>query len=92
MTVSSLSITLDVFHNASTDLRSRLRQQPERATASMLPGGMILEDHADELVYRLEDCGAWTLERGQEGYLLRNEDGTELRLSDGQMALHMPKR
>ena len=91
MTVSSLEITLDVFGNTSSDLRRRLRQQPERLTTSMLPGGMILEDREEEHVYRLGVCGAWTLERREEGYFLRSEEGVELHLSDDQMTLHMPK-
>lgn len=92
MTVSALDITLDVFEETSSDLRRRLRQQPERVTASMLPGGVILEDHEEELVYRLGGGGAWTLERRAEGYLLRSEEGAEIRLNDSQMALHLPKR
>ena len=92
MTVSSLDITLDVFETtSSSDLRRRLRQQPERVTASMLPGGVILEDHTDELVYRLGGSGAWKLELHGEGYLLRSEEGAEIRLNGAQVALHLPK-
>lgn len=94
MTVSvmeKMEITLDVFEQPSSDLRRRLRERPDRLTASMLPGGVILEDHADSLVYRLGGCGAWNVQEVGAGFVLRSAEGMEINLRDGQVTLHMPK-
>jgi hypothetical protein len=91
MTVSSMEITLDVFENHSSDLRRRLREQPDRMTASMLPGGMILEDRAEELVYRLGGSGDWKVETMGAAVVLRSTEGVEINVRDGQVTLHLPK-
>ena len=85
------TITLDVYTEAPLDLRQRLRQQPATQVASLLPGGVILEDSAEDLTYRLAMPGDWRLETVDGEICLTNGTGATVRVADGQLTLTIAK-
>ena len=85
------TITLDVYTEAPLDLRQRLRRQPSEQVASLLPGGVILEDSAEELTYRVALPGDWRVETHGEDICLTNDAGTTVRVVDGKLTLSIVK-
>jgi hypothetical protein len=88
-TLTTPKVTLDVYPAAS-DLRSRLRTQ-SATPASLLPGGMILEESPEALVYRMAMPGAWRVEREGEDLCLTNAEGATVRVHDGKLSLTIAK-
>ena len=88
---ASPTVTIDVYPAAPVDLRRRLREQPATTAASLLPGGMVLEESAHELVYRLALPGAFRLERDGDDVILTDDRGTTVRVVDGQLSLTIAK-
>ncbi|MNS62857.1 hypothetical protein D3C72_959370 [compost metagenome] len=86
------SITLDVFAAAApTDLRRRLREQPAMSAATLLPGGMILEETEDALTYRMTGNGEWRLAFDGETVCLTNGEGATVRIDGGKLSLAIAK-
>jgi hypothetical protein len=85
------TVTLDVFEAAPVDLRSRLRAQPVTTAASLLPGGMILEESPEALVYRLAMAGAWRVETTGAEIRLTNDEGVTVQVVDGRLSLAIAK-
>ena len=85
------TVTLDVYAAAPVDLRRRLREQPATTAASLLPGGVVLEESADALVYRLAMPGTWRMERDGEDLSLVDDHGTTVRVIDGKLSLTIAK-
>jgi hypothetical protein len=91
-TLTAPKVTIDVYPTApSTDLRRRLREQSPTMAASLLPGGMILEESPEALVYRLAMSGVWRVELDGEDICLSNAQGAQVRVSDGKLSLTIAK-
>ena len=84
------TITLDVFSDA-TSLRQRLRERNAATVASLLPGGLILEDAPEALTYRLGAVGGWQLVESGETVRLVSAEGHELTVRDGHLTLAIAK-
>lgn len=85
------TVTLDVFEAAPVDLRSRLRAQHVTTAASLLPGGVILEESAEALVYRLAMAGDWRVETAGAEIRLTNDAGVTVHVVDGRLSLAVAK-
>lgn len=84
-------VTLDVFEAAPVDLRSRLRARPVTTAASLLPGGVILEESSEALVYRLATAGDWRVETLGDEIRLTDGRGVTIRVVDGKLSLAIAK-
>jgi hypothetical protein len=88
-TLVTPKVTLDVYPAAPTDLRSRLRAQT--TTASLLPGGMILEESPEAVTYRMAVAGNWRVELEGDDICLINPEGATVRVADGKLSLTISK-
>lgn len=88
-TLATPKVTLDVYPAAPTDLRSRLRATT--TTASLLPGGMILEESPEAVTYRMAVPGTWRVEFDGEDICLTNPEGASVRVADGKLSLTIAK-
>lgn len=84
-------VTLDVFEAAPVDLRSRLRARPVTTAASLLPGGVILEESSEALVYRLATAGDWRVETLGDEIRLTDGRGVTISVVDGKLSLAIAK-
>ena len=87
-TLTAPKVTIDVYPTQSTDLRRRLREQSPTVAASLLPGGMILEEAPEALVYRMAMSGVWRVEMHGDDICLSNAQGAQVRVGDG---VHAPQ-
>jgi hypothetical protein len=79
------AINLDVYAENPGGLRRRLQDRPAQLAASLLPGGMIMEETDEALTYRVGTFGPWTIEQRDGEIRLSNDMGHTLTVRDGQV-------